>query len=65
MKDYSCKNCEKRFVGCHATCETYNQVKKKREEQAKIIRKEKYIDCMVDSYNYATDKSKRVQRGQR
>ena len=27
-----CKDCESRFLGCHSTCERYNDFKKYREE---------------------------------
>lgn len=31
-KKSACKDCEKRYIGCHATCEDYLSFKKEREE---------------------------------
>lgn len=36
-----CKNCTKRFVGCHATCEEYIKARKKLDEKNEMIRKAK------------------------
>lgn len=30
---HCCKGCEKRFVGCHSTCEDYKEAKKDYENQ--------------------------------
>lgn len=32
---YCCRNCQKRFVGCHSTCEEYKEAKAKFEEKKK------------------------------
>ena len=31
-----CKDCESRFLGCHSTCERYNDFKKYREELKRV-----------------------------
>lgn len=43
-----CKNCEKRVLGCHATCENYNEYKLKNEE----LKKKKFLDKGVNNYIY-------------
>lgn len=35
-----CKDCKKRAVGCHGTCEDYICFKKKAEEEQAAVRKE-------------------------
>lgn len=32
MLKYPCKNCEKRYPGCHSKCEAYQDVHKRQEE---------------------------------
>lgn len=37
-----CKNCDKRYLGCHSQCEDYKEWKiKEQEEHAKAINKQK------------------------
>lgn len=38
-----CKGCEKRFIGCHDTCEIYQQEKAQGDELKKKIHDEKDI----------------------
>ena len=33
MAIYSCKNCDKRFPGCHASCPAYKAEKEKHEQE--------------------------------
>lgn len=33
-----CKDCEKRYVGCHSSCEEYNEQKKRHVELNKVMR---------------------------
>ena len=42
MAQANCKDCERRHVGCHATCEIYIEYRKKRDEwlKAKLLYKE-------------------------
>ena len=44
MRHNPCKECEKRMVGCHATCEEYILAKKEHEEAKAEERKRKVID---------------------
>lgn len=37
----SCKNCKKRQIGCHASCEDYQNEKQEREALKDKIKKEK------------------------
>lgn len=32
IKDYPCRTCTDRYVGCHATCEKYIQARKEQDE---------------------------------
>ena len=44
----SCYNCEKRYIGCHSNCETYEQYKiakdviKKKKEEYRILNIRRY-----------------------
>lgn len=40
--DFPCKDCEKRYPGCHGTCPEYLAVKKQHDERKAIADKEKY-----------------------
>jgi hypothetical protein len=42
-----CKNCEKRTLGCHATCESYLKFK---EERVKML-EEKRKQSILDGYD--------------
>lgn len=42
--NFSCKDCEEKHGGCHATCETYKREKKAFEEKMEIERKRRAID---------------------
>lgn len=39
----SCKDCEKRTLGCHSTCEEYIQFRKERDEMLNKKREESRI----------------------
>ena len=39
----SCKDCEKRTLGCHSTCEEYIQFSKERREMLDKMREENRI----------------------
>lgn len=41
-----CKNCDKRFVGCHSQCKEYNEQKK----ELSIAKEVKKIEFIKDSY---------------
>lgn len=44
MNDSGCLNCEKRFLGCHASCDTYLNYRKRLDKikENKIREREKY-----------------------
>lgn len=46
----TCHNCEKRKVGCHATCETYQNFRKKQDELLEEKHRSK------DYYDYRAQK---------
>lgn len=48
--DFTCKNCKKRLVGCHATCQEYREAKKEWNARTEQIRKEKDLAYMITSY---------------
>ena len=59
-----CKDCENRHIGCHSTCESYNDYRKEKdEENAKIrekIRAETdYIDSQIIKYNKILKRERR------
>ena len=47
MKVKQCKDCEKRFLGCHGSCPEYIEFKQKREHMQQVRRQEKSIDDFV------------------
>ena len=55
----SCKDCEKRTLGCHSTCEEYIQFSKERREMLDKMREENRI-----LWNEVSDRnrSKRLRR---
>lgn len=64
-----CKDCvpPKRHVGCHSTCETYLEAKRKYDEEMKVIRERKRLESdivstQVQSY-YRRMKRKRTRKG--
>ena len=51
-----CKDCEKRYVGCHGRCEKYLEFKKANDERLK----QKSFE--VDADQYAIDNTMRIRR---
>ena len=51
-----CKDCEKRYVGCHGRCEKYLEFKKANDERLK----QKSLE--VDADQYAIDNTMRIRR---
>jgi hypothetical protein len=39
-----CKNCEKRYIGCHSTCDEYITYRAAKDEENEKIRKLKYAE---------------------
>ena len=51
-----CKDCEKRYIGCHGRCEKYLEFKKANNERLK----QKSLE--VDADQYAIDNTMRIRR---
>ena len=45
-----CHHCEKRFIGCHATCKDYIITKSDYEKVCEHIRTEKQKERMIEFY---------------
>lgn len=45
-----CKDCERRYIGCHAECETYLAERAEHDKTAEIVKKNKTAECEVYSY---------------
>ena len=35
MREYPCKDCKDRYIGCHGQCEKYKSARKENEEEKK------------------------------
>ena len=57
FNDYSgcfshcCKNCTKRFVGCHSKCEDYAKAKIDYEKQKEFIKKNRAVKIIKSDFN--------------
>lgn len=51
-----CKDCEKRYIGCHGRCEKYLEFKKANDERLK----QKSLE--IDADQYAIDNTMRIRR---
>ena len=58
-----CQDCTQRFVGCHATCETYKDYKIKHEAEKAERDKQKLEHLNANDFKFAG--MKRMQRGRR
>ncbi len=45
--NFSCKDCQKRYVGCHSDCEPYKQFKKETTELRKKIQKHNEMEYLL------------------
>lgn len=54
-----CKGCQDRHLGCHGTCEKYQEYKKIHEEEAAADRRR--TDAYVDLYGYKLSKLRRLK----
>lgn len=45
-----CKNCDKRYIGCHSECEDYQNYKNELEDMKAKIRKAKRNDSEMRDY---------------
>lgn len=48
----SCKGCDKRHVGCHATCEDYKALRKRLDERKEKVYAGKDIDRILDQREF-------------
>ena len=46
MKTDTCRECTKRHVGCHSTCQDYIKFRQELDEVNKKIRKERLMDYL-------------------
>lgn len=53
-----CKDCQDRYINCHATCEDYQKFKKEREE----LRKEKYKKSRLGLFEQDMRKKRNKER---
>lgn len=40
----TCKECEKRHIGCHSTCREYNLWRAKKDHTNEIVQRKKRVD---------------------
>lgn len=57
----SCRNCEKRYPGCHSSCYEYQLEKAKEEKRKEIIAKNRnaeanYLGFVCNSSNYGNSR---------
>lgn len=55
-----CKDCKKRELYCHATCETYLQAKQEYEDRKQTLKKQK--QQQVDYMAYVADNHNRIKK---
>lgn len=46
----ACKGCQKRFVGCHASCEDYKKFKEGLKKQNDLIYRKKQKQIDIDGF---------------
>jgi hypothetical protein len=51
MKDYPCKGCEKRYMGCHSKCEDYAKMLEETKAKREAIQEEQRIKRIADDYS--------------
>lgn len=54
-----CKNCNKRYIGCHSECEDYQNYKDELEDMKAKIRKAKRNDSEMRDYVKKRNSKKR------
>lgn len=59
MKQPQCKNCEKRYVGCHSECEDYKSWKSEHDELIKKASINKEIYQWLGQRSMAREKQKK------
>lgn len=58
MKNYTCKNCTKRYLGCHDKCEEYQKIKKQNTDAKRKMVSDFSIQKAVNNVNLTMKKSK-------
>lgn len=48
--DFTCKNCEKRRVGCHSVCEDYIKIKKLKAKEKKVADKRREEERVFEDF---------------
>lgn len=57
MKNYTCKNCTERYLGCHDKCEEYQKIKKENVETKRKMVTDFSIQKAVKSVNLTMKRS--------
>lgn len=52
MKDAPCKNCQERFLSCHAVCQRYKDWKEDNDKTRKKQQKAKAAEWEIDSVHF-------------
>ena len=60
-----CLNCEKRHVGCHSSCEEYDEFKRNFSEKKEISRKQKENQNIVNDYVFDSRDRQRRRNGKK
>lgn len=59
----TCKNCNKRQIGCHSTCKEYIDWKTERDRVNEIARKKRQAEAeMIDAKVRACEKTRRKKK---
>lgn len=61
MPQATCKDCPKRHIGCHATCEDYIAFRKALDEENRKRHEKERIERMVDN-DYHSIRSRRRRK---
>ncbi len=59
----TCKNCEKRHIGCHSDCEDYAEQRRVIDEMKKKISDQKIKERALDELEYARIKYAKKKKG--
>lgn len=62
---YPCKGCESRFVGCHATCQKYIEIKEAHEKELERIRHLANIQNDADDFHLTAVRKTRKRLNRR
>jgi hypothetical protein len=54
-----CKGCQQRHLGCHGTCEKYQEFRRIHDEEAAENRRR--VDAYADMYSYKEEKMRRLK----